>query len=227
MLDCMAACFEWADAYDTKDWARLARCIAPTLLVDYRSFLNKKWDAMPAPDFLAMASSPAVLGDPTLRTQHFIGASRWHRLADDEIVGFHQLRVPHQRYADAECKTVVVKGHAHSTNKHWYRLVDGVWKFAGLAPDIRWFEYDFDAVFAAGRDALGEDEAAAAKAAVVPAPETVVAGAPAAEHSFPTKTMDRNPAEQPVPADTVALDTVAAAVQVPTTQAPTSAGKTM
>ena len=33
MLGCMAACFEWADSYDTKDWTRLSKCIAPTLRV--------------------------------------------------------------------------------------------------------------------------------------------------------------------------------------------------
>jgi hypothetical protein len=27
------ALFEWADSYDAKDWARLSRCIAPTLRV--------------------------------------------------------------------------------------------------------------------------------------------------------------------------------------------------
>lgn len=32
------------------------------------------------------------------------------------------------------------------------------WKFAGLNPDIRWGEYDFDKVFADGRDELGDEE---------------------------------------------------------------------
>jgi scytalone dehydratase len=53
-------------------------------------------------------------------------------------------------------KTVAVKGHAHSTNTHWYKKVDGEWKFAGLCPNIKWFEYDFDKVFADGRDAFGD-----------------------------------------------------------------------
>ena len=54
---------------------------------------------------------------------------------------------------------------AHSTNKHWYKKVDGVWKFAGLAPDIRWFEYDFDKVFEEGRKQHGDmDEAVKAVA---------------------------------------------------------------
>ncbi|OCL03575.1 conidial pigment biosynthesis scytalone dehydratase-like protein Arp1 [Glonium stellatum] len=136
VLGCQTAVFEWADSYDSKDWDRLSKCIAPTLRVDYRSFLDKIWEAMPAADFLAMISDPAV--------------------SDTEIVGYHQLRVPHQRYTDATRATVAVKGHAHSTNTHWYRKVDGVWKFAGLDPNIRWFEYDFDKVFAKGRDEFGE-----------------------------------------------------------------------
>lgn len=54
-------------------------------------------------------------------------------------------------------KEVLVKGHAHSFNTHWYKKVEGVWKFAGLNPDIRWTEYNFDQVFAAGRSELGEE----------------------------------------------------------------------
>lgn len=124
--------------------------------VDYRSFLDKLWEDMPADEFVAMASDPAVLGDPTLRTQHFIGGTRWERVSDDEVVGHHQLRVPHQRYEDESLAKVTLKGHAHSTNMHWYRKVGGEWKFAGLRPDIRWYEYDFDKVFEAGRDSYGE-----------------------------------------------------------------------
>ncbi|CAL3965573.1 hypothetical protein PZA11_002489 [Diplocarpon coronariae] len=164
VMGCMAACFEWADSYDTKDWERLRRCIAPTLRVDYRSFLDKMWEAMPSDDFITMASNPAVLGNPLLKTQHFIGGTRWEKLSDEEIVGWHQLRVPHQKYRDASMKEVACKGHAHSTNQHWYRRVDGVWKFAGLSPDIRWSEYDFDKVFEEGRETYGGEGEAEAEA---------------------------------------------------------------
>jgi scytalone dehydratase len=116
------------------------------------------WEAMPADDFVAMASNPAVLGDPTLMTQHFCGASKYEKVSDDEIVGWHQLRVPHQKYTDESRKEIAVKGHAHSTNQHWYKRVDGVWKFAGLCPNIRWFEYDFDKVFESGRESFGEEQ---------------------------------------------------------------------
>ena len=52
---------------------------------------------MPADDFVKLVSSPTVLGDPELKTQHFVGASRWERVSEDEVVGYHQLRVPHQK----------------------------------------------------------------------------------------------------------------------------------
>jgi hypothetical protein len=32
-LGCSEAAFEWADSYDSKDWDRLRKCIAPTLRV--------------------------------------------------------------------------------------------------------------------------------------------------------------------------------------------------
>lgn len=112
---------------------------------------------MPAEEFIQMISSPTVLGNPFLRTQHFIGgASKWEKVSDTEIIGYHQLRVPHQVYTDSSLSQVKVKGHAHSHNTHYYRKVDGVWKFAGLCPDIRWFEYDFDKVFESGRESFGE-----------------------------------------------------------------------
>ncbi|KAF2017709.1 Scytalone dehydratase [Aaosphaeria arxii CBS 175.79] len=156
VMGCQSACYEWADSYDSKDWDRLRKCIAPTLKIDYRSFLDKEWEAMPAEEFVLMASDPSVLGNPLLKTQHFIGGTRWEKVSEDEMLGYHQLRVPHQRYTDETMKKVAVKGHAHSFNLHWYKKIDGVWKFAGLCPDIRWFEYDFDQVFSEGRDSFGE-----------------------------------------------------------------------
>ncbi|KAL8711480.1 MAG: hypothetical protein Q9220_004138 [cf. Caloplaca sp. 1 TL-2023] len=153
--------YEWADSYDSKDWSRLALCIAPTLRIDYRSFLNKLWPALPAAEYIAMASSPSVLGDPDLMTQHFIGASRWEKISEEEVVGWHQMRVPHQRYVtDKETgeRKVGVKGHAHGVNCHWYRKVEGKWKFAGLAPTIRWGEFEWDRVFEGGKEEFGEEE---------------------------------------------------------------------
>lgn len=33
VLGCQEALYEWAESYDSKDWDRLAKCIAPTLRV--------------------------------------------------------------------------------------------------------------------------------------------------------------------------------------------------
>ncbi|UPK93832.1 hypothetical protein LCI18_004767 [Fusarium solani-melongenae] len=107
---------------------------------------------MAAEEYVNMISNPAMLGSPTLKTQHLTGASRYQRVSDTEIIGHHQLRVAHQIYEDNTLSKVVVKGHAHSYNKHWYKKIDGQWKFAGLAPELRWSEYDFDKIVAEGRN---------------------------------------------------------------------------
>ena len=164
-----------------QDWDRLAACIAPTLRIDYRSFLDKIWDAMPAAEYVTMASDPHVLGDPLLKTQHFIGSSKWEYVSETEAIGWHQLRVPHQRYTDESRKNVAVKGHAHGSNQHWYKKIDGVWKFAGLAPIIRWGEFDFESVFASGREAFGREEKIEEQMAVA-------AGVSAEIGASPTKT---------------------------------------
>ena len=116
--------------------------------IDYRSFLNKLWEAMPADDFVQMASSPHVLGNKRIKTQHLVGgAARWTKTSDTDMVGYHQMRVAHQKYEDEELTRVMVKGHAHGMATVAYRKVDGIWKFAGIEPGIRWSEYDHDKIF--------------------------------------------------------------------------------
>ena len=113
---------------------------------------------MPVDEFVAMASDSHFLGNPLLKTQHFVGLSTWEKVSADEIVGTHQLRVPHQRYTDASLREVAVKGHAHGIATMWYRRVDGVWKFAGVRPQTRWTEHNYADVFAEGREHFGEKE---------------------------------------------------------------------
>ncbi|KAK8064119.1 hypothetical protein PG996_008771 [Apiospora saccharicola] len=114
VIGCQAALFEWAESFDTKDWDRLRSNLAPTLRVDYRHVMGQMWEAMPADEFVALASNPRFLGDARLRTQHFVGgASRWEQTAAGRVTGRHQVRVAHQRYADDALKEVALKGHAH------------------------------------------------------------------------------------------------------------------
>ena len=102
---------------------------------------------MPAEQFVGMASDQKFLGNARLKTQHFVGATKWLQEGENEITGYHQMRVAHQKYADDELKEVALKGHAHGKGTFWYRKVDDVWKFAGIEPDIRWSEYDHDKIF--------------------------------------------------------------------------------
>lgn len=108
------------------------------------------WESMAAAEFVGMASSPKFLGNARIKTQHFIGgAAKWafSGSSGDEITGMHQMRVAHQKYKDDELTEVLRKGHAHGKATVQYRRVEGVWKFAGLTPDIRWSEHEYDLIF--------------------------------------------------------------------------------
>ncbi|KAF7875325.1 hypothetical protein EAF04_002497 [Stromatinia cepivora] len=141
-LDLTALVFDWGDSYDAKDWKRLESIIAPNLLVDYTTIGKSRWDSMPASDFMAMVTDDDFLGDPCVKTQHLLGATRWEKISDDYVIGHHQLRAAHQVYKDKDLKEIKLKGHSHATNEHYYKKIDGVWKFAGLKPLVRWNEGD-------------------------------------------------------------------------------------
>ncbi|KAK3681345.1 Scytalone dehydratase [Podospora appendiculata] len=147
IISCQGAIFEWAESFDTKDWDRLAKCIAPTLYIDYRTVMGQLWPSMPAAQFVAIASDSKFLGNARIKTQHLIGAGRWVQNADGDITGYHQMRVAHQKYKDDGLTEVLYQGHAHGKATVQYRRVEGEWKFAGLEPDIRWSEHDYDKIF--------------------------------------------------------------------------------
>lgn len=115
--------------------------------MDYSEVNGHKWDSMPAEEFVGIMSHAGFVGDPLVHTQHHIGASKWERISDEEVIGHHQLRAAHQRYTGPDKKTVENKGHGHATIKHFYRKIDGEWKFAGLRPRVRWNEFEFEKIF--------------------------------------------------------------------------------
>ncbi|KAK5993542.1 Scytalone dehydratase-like protein [Cladobotryum mycophilum] len=161
--DCTELTFEWADSYDTKDWARLASILAPTISVNYASVNDYRNDALPATEFVSMVSSPGFLGDKNVDTQHLMGACKLQKLSEDKIEGKWQIRAAHQRYreevvrypgVETTAKTkggdraVLLTGHSHATITLFYKKVDGAWKWAGIVTDIRWNESGFDKMFA-------------------------------------------------------------------------------
>lgn len=102
---------------------------------------------MLAADFLAMITNDNFLGDPCVKTQHLLGAHYWERISDTHVIGHHQIRAAHQVYTGPDLEEVKLRGHSHATNTHYYTKVDGVWKFAGLKPTVRWNEHEFEQVF--------------------------------------------------------------------------------
>lgn len=120
---------------------------ANAIQIDYRKLMNKYWEAIPATEFIEMVSAPGFLGNPRIKSSHFIGASRYEQQDESHIIGTHQMRVAHQRYTDETLSEVQRRGHASGNCTVHYRKVDGVWKWAGLLPGIRWKEHDFDKIF--------------------------------------------------------------------------------
>jgi len=117
------------------------------LQVDYTEVNGHKWDSMPAEDFVGIMSHIGFVGDPLVHTQHHIGASKWQKISEDEVIGHHQLRAAHQRYTSRDLRVVENKGHGHAMVKHVYRKVGGEWKLAGLRPTVRWNEFEFEKIF--------------------------------------------------------------------------------
>ncbi|RFU35772.1 hypothetical protein B7463_g567, partial [Scytalidium lignicola] len=139
--------FEWGDGYDNKDWSRFRNILAPTVKMDYSIVGHVVIENMPAEEVVAMMSAPEFLGDPLVRTQHLMGASKYERISDTEILGYHQIRAAHQRYTGPDHSEVADKGHGHAVVKHWYKKIEGVWKLSGIAPNIYWNEHNFDLIF--------------------------------------------------------------------------------
>jgi len=141
-LEVSNVAFEWAQSYDTKDWERLQRCLAPSVKLDFRAFGQALHENLSPIDFAAIISNMKVIGDERLKTQHLLGKGKWERLSDGSVTVTHQIRVAHQRYTDKDLVVVANKGHAHGTTQHWFRKIEGSWKLEGVEPQLVFTEYD-------------------------------------------------------------------------------------
>lgn len=102
---------------------------------------------MESEDFISTMSSPDLVGDPLVQTQHLLGAASYEYVAENEIVAVHQIRAAHQRYSDISLEDVACRGHGYGRVKHWYKRSGNVWKLAGLRPEMYWTEHDFSKIF--------------------------------------------------------------------------------
>ena len=139
-LDIGNIAFEWAESYDTKDWNRLRQCLAPSIRLDFRSLHGAIHEQLSPDEFVAILTG--VIGDPRLKTQHFLGRAKWERLSDGSVQVSHQIRVAHQRYVNEDLAVVANKGHAHGVTQHWFRKIEGAWRLEGVRPLLGWTEYD-------------------------------------------------------------------------------------
>ena len=92
---------------------------------------------MPRDEFIDTMRRYGFVGDPLIKTQHQIGASKWQKENDDYVIGYHQLRAAHQRYSAADMRTIENEGNGHSLVQMFYRRLQGEWKIAGMKPTVR------------------------------------------------------------------------------------------
>lgn len=104
---------------------------------------------MSSDDFITMLSSPDLIGNPLIFTQHLIGVGSYECLSENEISAIYQVRGAHQSYSDSSLKVVARRGHGHGNVKHWYKRIDGVWKLAGVRPELYWAEHELSKMFPA------------------------------------------------------------------------------
>lgn len=133
--------FDWAEAYDTKNWDQLRQCLAPSTFLDFRSLQGARHDDLSPDDFAGIIIS--MIGDKRLKTQHLIGATKLECLDNGSVKVDNQIRVAHQRHETEDLTSAVInKGHGYGVTTHWYRKVEGVWKIEGASSNLYWAEYD-------------------------------------------------------------------------------------
>ena len=101
---------------------------------------------MPSDEFVSMITNENILGNPLVKTQHFLGEAKYWRTGTDSFAGEHQIRAAHQRY-QPDGKGVAGRSHSHGSIRHFYTRVDGQWKFGGLEIVGSWYEHHQEKVF--------------------------------------------------------------------------------
>ncbi|KAH8898530.1 NTF2-like protein [Thozetella sp. PMI_491] len=126
--------YQWAKAYDTKDWELLLRICGP-LVRDFYGKLDPSLinAVVPKSTYVAEWSSQKLLGDERVKTQHLLGAVEFELCGRDLAIGTWQIQATHRRFlADGQVAVWIANGYV----KHFFDRIDGVWKFGGLQPTL-------------------------------------------------------------------------------------------
>lgn len=101
---------------------------------------------MAAEDYIAMASSPKMLGDPDVQSQHFLGSADVQKLSPTTASAEYQLRAAHLRLTKSPRKEVA-RAHAHGVIQFFYENTTTGWKISGIKGWADFMEGDILAVF--------------------------------------------------------------------------------
>jgi scytalone dehydratase len=160
--------FEWADSYDSKQFDRMEKILAPKVTVrsqgktspsflqsgysdiptkklDYSEAFGTVYRDMPASSFVKMSSNPNRLGG-IVDCIHHVGASKYDRTGPDTVTGYHQVRTEYKRWKTMEKKEVEATGQGLTIMLHYYQRVNGEWKLAGVKPLTRSNEFNFERI---------------------------------------------------------------------------------
>lgn len=110
--------------------------------------LGKAWEKMSRDDYVGMISSPSLLGNPLVSTQHLLGGAKFQRISESEIRGWFQLRAAHQRHGGEDKQVAEAQGHGHGITQLTFKRHGQDWQLAGLNPRTDWFEHDLQKVLA-------------------------------------------------------------------------------
>lgn len=70
--------------------------------VDYSIIGHQCFPHMKPEEFISMMSSPKLLGDPLVHTQHLLGAAKYEWVSETEIVAVYHIRAAPQHYTNLD-----------------------------------------------------------------------------------------------------------------------------
>jgi scytalone dehydratase len=102
--------------------------------VDYSDLTGQVHEDMPAEEFVAMASSPKMFGNPLLRTQHLLGGARLEVVSSNEVTARHQVRSESIQLSEEDSKSVVDISSRRVVVTMTYVKINGQWRISGMKP---------------------------------------------------------------------------------------------
>lgn len=97
--------------------------------------------------YVAMCNSADMLGDPGVKTQHLLVASKVRKLSSTKATAWRQIRAGHVKF-DIVTAQQTAKAHGHGVLQFFYEKVDdSQWKLCGLKAYSDFFEGNIRSVF--------------------------------------------------------------------------------